>query len=89
METINESTPIVQLTVAQFKELLKETQKPSSEKRYIYGIAGLASLLGCSTPTANRFKKSGRFDPAITQIGRKIIIDADAALELAGRKNKK
>ena len=52
-------------------------------------ICGLyiARLFGCSIPTANRIKKSGRIDRAITQIGRKIIVDADMALELAGRKS--
>jgi hypothetical protein len=37
-------------------------------------------------PTANRIKQSGKIDKAITQIGRKIIVDAELALELAGRK---
>jgi hypothetical protein len=37
-------------------------------------------------PTANRIKQSGKIDRAITQIGRKIIIGAELALELAGRK---
>ena len=36
--------------------------------------------------TANRIKKSGKIDKAITQIGRKIIVDAELALELAGKK---
>ena len=43
-------------------------------------------LFGCSLPTANRIKKSGKIDKAITQIGRKIIVDAELALELAGKK---
>lgn len=55
-------------------------------KKYVYGIVGIAKLFGCSMPTANRIKKSGKIDKAITQIGRKIIVDADLALELAGRK---
>ena len=38
---------------------------------------------GCSVPTANRIKKSGVIDKAITQIGRKIVVDADLALSLA------
>ena len=54
------------------------------DKKYVYGIGGIARLFGCSIPTANRIKKSGRIDRAITQIGRKIIVDADMALELAG-----
>ena len=56
-------------------------------KKYVYGIGGIARLFGCSIPTANRIKKSGRINRAITQIGRKIIVDADMALELAGRKS--
>ena len=65
-----------------------ETAKAASkeEKRYVYGLAGNARLVGCSLPTANRIKQSGKINRAITQIGRKIIVDADLALELAGRK---
>ena len=48
---------------------------------------GLPDFLGCSLPTANRIKQSGKIDRAITQVGRKIIVDADLALELAGRKS--
>ena len=55
-------------------------------KKYVYGILGIAQLFGCSMPTANRIKKSGKIDKAITQIGRKIIVDANLALELAGKK---
>jgi hypothetical protein len=55
-------------------------------KKHVYGIRGIAQLFGCSMPTANRIKKSGKIDKAITQIGRKIIVDAELALELAGRK---
>ena len=55
-------------------------------RKYVYGILGIAKLFGCSLPTANRIKKSGKIDKAITQIGRKIIVDAELALELAGKK---
>ena len=55
-------------------------------KKHVYGIRGIAKLFGCSIPTANRIKQSGKIDRAITQIGRKIIVDAELALELAGRK---
>lgn len=65
-----------------------ETAKASSkeEKQYVYGLAGIARLFGYSLPTANRIKQSGKINRAITQVGRKIIVDADLALELAGRK---
>jgi hypothetical protein len=55
-------------------------------KKYVYGILGIAKLFGCSIPTANRIKQGGKIDRAITQIGRKIIVDAQLAIELAGRK---
>lgn len=64
------------------------TQQTSAkeQRHFVYGLSGLARLFGCSLPTANRIKQSRKIDRAITQIGRKIIIDADLTLELAGRK---
>lgn len=56
------------------------------KKRYVYGLAGIARLFGCSLPTANRIKQNGKINRAITQISRKISVDADLVLELAGRK---
>lgn len=58
-----------------------------TDKKYVYGINGIARLFGCSMPTANRIKKSGKINKAITQIGRKIIVDAELALELVGHKS--
>ena len=60
----------------------------TSPKRYEYGIRGIAKIFGCSIPTANRIKKSGKINAAITQVGRKIIVDADYALQLAQDKSK-
>ena len=60
--------------------------KQTERRHYVYGIRGIAEIFNCSLPTANRIKKSGRIDKAITQVGRKIVIDAELALELAGRK---
>jgi hypothetical protein len=76
------------LSLLQSERVTKEVVTPiiDSSKKYVYGIAGIARLFGCSMPTANRIKQSGKIDKAITQIGRKIIIDSDLALELAGRK---
>ncbi len=64
-----------------------ETSSAKEERHFVYGLSGLARLFGCSLPTANRIKQSGKIDRAITQVGRKIIVDADLALELAGRKS--
>lgn len=57
-------------------------------KRLEYGINGIAKLFQCSLPTAQRIKKSGVIDDAISQTGRKIVIDADKALDLARTSNK-
>ena len=91
------SKPVWQMTGEEFIFLNRhalqgsETKpaQPAADKgkKYVYGIGGIARLFGCSIPTANRIKKSGRINRAITQIGRKIIVDADMALELAGRKS--
>jgi hypothetical protein len=87
-------TPLWQMTGEEFLFLQTNSILPNVEpslfiqqpKKYVYGITGLATLFDCSKPTANRIKKSRKIDDAITQIGRKIIIDADLALKLAGRK---
>lgn len=60
------------------------TQKPKEEHN-VYGIAGIAQIFGCSIPTASRIKKSGIINDAITQVGRKIVVNADKALKLASK----
>lgn len=50
--------------------------------RLVYGITGLAKFLGCSDATAWRYKKSGRFDAAISQFGDKIIFDTEKVLQI-------
>ena len=56
---------------------------PEYKKRYVYGVQGIAETFGCSIPTANRIKASGVIDDAITQVGRKIVVDPEFALRLA------
>lgn len=53
-----------------------------NNKCYVYGMAGLSQLFGCSLSTANRIKQSGKIDQAIMQIGRTIVVDAELALRL-------
>ena len=89
------SKPVWQMTGEEFIMLSRHASVQTeaqpqpvtdTSRKYVYGIPGIAKLFGCSLPTANRIKKSGRIDKAITQIGRKIIVDAELALELAGKK---
>ena len=89
------SKPVWQITGEEFIFLSKHASRQTetqpqpitdTERKYVYGILGIAKLFGCSLPTANRIKKSGKIDKAITQIGRKIIVDVELALELGGKK---
>lgn len=90
----NLNTPIWQLTVGEFLELQERAIKQQTrhheidnkpkrlEKTLVYGISGLAELLSCSKGTAQKIKNSGTIDKAVSQCGKKIVIDADLALEL-------
>ncbi len=84
---INADTPIWQLTVGQFMEIIREYNLPSTrvephpDKRYVKGIDGIASLFGCSRPTALKLKKTIIKD-AVTQNGRVILTDAEMAIKL-------
>jgi len=82
--------PIAMMTGEELAYLINSSMEakaneatPIVQKRTYYGIEGIAQVFGCSVPTANRIKRSGIIDDAITQIGRKIIVDADMALALA------
>jgi len=87
--------PLFQLTTEEFVFINKNSQvtksvqneKVEKPKNHVYGIQGIADLFGCSKATANRLKKSRVIDAAITQIGRKIIVDAELALKLVEKKN--
>ena len=81
--------PLWQMTGAQLVSLgesilsryLSNVQS-QPQKHYVYGIDGLAQLIGKSKNTAQRLKSSGIIDEAISQDGRTIVIDSDLALEL-------
>lgn len=90
MIKIDPNTRLIDLTVGDLMELIESIQgdkatpqaAPPPEKKYVYGIAGIAQIFNCSMTTANRIKASGRIDKAISQTGRIIVVDADLALEL-------
>ena len=84
---VTEQTPLSFLTVGQFMELLNTGKQnepvriQESEKRYIYGLRGIRQLFNVSHATAQRYKDTIIKD-AVFQQGRKIIVDADKAMEL-------
>ena len=88
---ISPDTRIIDLTVGQLMEILGTSKQPTiqeqpSEKKLVYGIAGIAQIFNCSMTTANRIKKSGKIDKAIKQNGRIIVVDVDHALQLFNNK---
>ena len=82
--------PLFQCTLGDFKAVLSETLRDKEleflaatpPKRYVYGLAGLMKLFGCSISTAERIKQSGVIDQAISQTGDIIVVDAELALDL-------
>lgn len=90
---IDPNKRIIDLTVGQMMELLETVQgatgqssEKNAERRLVYGISGIAQIFNCSIATANRIKKSGKINKAISQRGRLIVIDVDMALELFNNK---
>ena len=76
--------PLFSLTVKEFIELTGNRPAPdvhdySTPKKYAYGIGGLAEVLNCSLPTAQRIKNSGAI--SFMQAGRKLIFDVEKVLE--------
>ena len=83
MKNIDPKTPIWRLTVEEFLEVSKNI---NSEKKYEFGLKGLAKMLGCSISKASEIKSSGLLDDAIIHNGNIIIIDKEKALTLFAQK---
>ena len=96
-----ENKPLLYTTTEEFIEALRtglglattsanpDESASMTKKHFVYGLAGLSKLLGCSISTAARIKKSGVIDAAISQHGKIIVVDADLALELLNVQKKK
>lgn len=91
---ITGDTPVYQLSVNQLltiinsqPEVKEEPLKAKNEPRLVYGLSGLASLLNCSLPTAQKLKNSGTVP--FKQAGRKIVFDVEAVLRAIEKQPKK
>jgi hypothetical protein len=90
---INKETPIAMLTVGQLMELLSTDKKQDvptvqNQANYVYGLRGIRNLFSVSHATAQRYKE-GIIKDAVSQNGRKIIVDREKALELFQQKSGK
>ena len=86
---INYQRKLADLTVAEFASLISDVltkEKQISQNDYVFGLYGLANLLGVSLPTAQRIKNTGAIDEAISYTGRKMVINKQMVFEkLKGR----
>ena len=89
-------TRIIDLTVAQLAEVIdravedslrRRTPQNDNRPRLVYGIKGIAQLLGISERQARYITASGTLGRAVRQQGRTIVTDADLALELFGKRH--
>jgi hypothetical protein len=55
--------------------------------RFVYGIKGIAQILGVSERQARYIKSTGLLRKAIKQQGRTIITDVNMALQLFGQQH--
>lgn len=80
--------PLLTMTGSEILELFqviadsKTVTHDFSEKKYVHGLRGLATLLGVSKTTAQKIKNEGKIDAAIYQTGKTIVIDSEKALQL-------
>ncbi|MBQ6687924.1 MAG: DUF3853 family protein [Bacteroidales bacterium] len=85
-KTSNSAMVTLQMTIEEYMEreaMRTQQQEAAKLRNYVYGLKGIEQLFHCSTTTAWRIKNSEWIKPAISQVGRKIVVDADLALELA------
>ena len=89
---INDATRIIDLTVGQLEGLIRswvrseeasaKADDDRQDERHVYGLKGLAKLLGCSTTSACKINTSGIIEPALTRLGNLLIYDSDMVLDL-------
>ena len=97
MMNYSETTPLAALTIGEFKSLegcLDKAANAASSGQmktsgnYVYGLRGIQQLFGVSHKTAQDYK-DGIIKDAVMQNGRKIVVDADLALELFNQRRAK
>ena len=87
---LNDDIRLIDLTVGQLRALLSEAS-PRVEERaddgeMVYGLKGLAELLGVSLSTAQSLRNSGRIKSATVQSGRKLAFRKHKVLDILSRR---
>ena len=93
MKQYTDETPIAMLTLGQLKGALQGILSTQAikveesrvfqfeEQNSIYGLRGIRKLFNVCHTTAQRYKDTF-LKPAVTQTGRKVILDKQKAIEL-------
>lgn len=88
------STLLSTLTVGDLREILRGLQSGESQEvvkptgRLVYGLRGIQDLFHCSHKQA-QYYKDHVIQEAVSQNGRKIVVDADHALQLFNERRAK
>lgn len=72
---------IVDRTIAALKADDQQTEQPLKQTEYCYGLHGISNLFNVSHATAQRYKDTF-LQPAVSQRGRKIMVDVEKAIKL-------
>lgn len=89
-----DTTMLSTLTVADLRTLFREFRSERKDEilppsgRLVFGLRGIQSLFNCSHKQA-QFYKDHVIQEAVSQNGRKIVVDADKALELFNQRKAK
>ena len=81
---LNDDIRLIDLTVGQLRALLSEASPRDGEM--VYGLKGLAELLGVSLSTAQSLRNSGRIKSATVQSGRKLAFRKHKVLDILSRR---
>ncbi len=84
---IKDETPIIMISVGDLKKIIKDNLAVFDKKeeavveKYVYGLKGIQKLFNVSHATAQMYKNTILKD-AVSQQGRKIVVDVEKALSL-------
>jgi len=91
---LQDTTKLSELTVADLRDLLYEIQSGNTQGaakptgRLVYGLNGIRELFHCSHKQA-QYYKDNVIKGAVSQNGRKIVVDVDKALELFNQRGQR
>lgn len=72
---------VVESAIREALGIKAEMDEKKSERKYVYGLDGIAQLFNVSRVTAQQYKNTF-LAPAVSQRGRHIATDVELALEL-------